>query len=232
MPCPTDQQLAADALHQAFLVNILVEAEANLHEDGSDSGYDSDSDSSSESSESDSGSSSSSSSLSSDEEPGITTNEVMLEMMAQLYSEHYFNHQEPINKDTNQLYLLLHDSKIKLPKIFRSYLQITPDCFDDLVKTIADDHVFYNNSNNFQMPIDQQLAIALYCFGHYGNAASTMKVALWAGAGYGTVQLIFGNKFIIFMIQCKCMKMNVCNDPKCSIMHSLFIVYLHSESPQ
>ena len=37
MPCPTDQQLAADALHQAFLVNIVVEAEANLHEDGSDS---------------------------------------------------------------------------------------------------------------------------------------------------------------------------------------------------
>ena len=91
-PHSTDQQLAADALHQAFLVNIIVEADANLHEDGSDSEYDSDSDSSSESSESDSGSSSSSSSLSSDEEPGITTSEVIFQMMAQLYSEHYFNH--------------------------------------------------------------------------------------------------------------------------------------------
>ena len=40
------------------------------------------------------------------------------------------------------------------------------------------------------MPIDQQLAIALYHFGHYGNAASTMKVALWEGAGYGAVQLV------------------------------------------
>ena len=40
------------------------------------------------------------------------------------------------------------------------------------------------------MPIDQQIAIALYHFGHYGNAASTMKVALWAGVGFGTVSLV------------------------------------------
>jgi hypothetical protein len=41
-----------------------------------------------------------------------------------------------------------------------------------------------------QMPIEEQLAIALYRFGHYGNAASTVKVALWAGVGYGTVRLV------------------------------------------
>ena len=40
------------------------------------------------------------------------------------------------------------------------------------------------------MPVEQQLAIALYCFGHYENAASTMKVALWAGVGFGTVPLV------------------------------------------
>ena len=40
------------------------------------------------------------------------------------------------------------------------------------------------------MPVEQQLAIALYRFGHYGNAASTMKVALWAGVGCGTVRLV------------------------------------------
>jgi hypothetical protein len=39
------------------------------------------------------------------------------------------------------------------------------------------------------MPVAHQLAIALYRFGHYGNAVSTVKVALWAGYGYGTVQL-------------------------------------------
>ena len=40
------------------------------------------------------------------------------------------------------------------------------------------------------MLVEQQLAIALYCFGHYRNAASTMKVALWAGVGFGTVPLV------------------------------------------
>ena len=41
------------------------------------------------------------------------------------------------------------------------------------------------------MPVKQQLAIALYRFGHYGNAASTMKVALWAGVGFGTVERVW-----------------------------------------
>jgi hypothetical protein len=56
--------------------------------------------------------------------------------------------------------------------------------------TIKDDSIFHNNSNNPQMPVAEQVAIALYHFGHYGNAASQMKVALWAGVGYGTVSLV------------------------------------------
>ncbi|KAG2353472.1 hypothetical protein BDR07DRAFT_1214005, partial [Suillus spraguei] len=34
------------------------------------------------------------------------------------------------------------------------------------------------------------LAIALYCFGHYGNAASTWKVALQFGVGFSTALLV------------------------------------------
>ena len=40
------------------------------------------------------------------------------------------------------------------------------------------------------MSVDEQLTIALYHFGHYGNAVSTMKVALWAGVGFGSVFLV------------------------------------------
>ena len=40
------------------------------------------------------------------------------------------------------------------------------------------------------MSVHEQVAIALYWFGHYGNAASTMKVALQFGVGYGTVLLV------------------------------------------
>jgi len=37
------------------------------------------------------------------------------------------------------------------------------------------------------MPVDYQLAIALYRFGYYGNAASIQRIADWAGVGKGTV---------------------------------------------
>ena len=40
------------------------------------------------------------------------------------------------------------------------------------------------------MAVQDQIAIALYRFRHYGNAATTVKVALWAGIGYGTVCLV------------------------------------------
>ncbi|KAF8230065.1 hypothetical protein L208DRAFT_1283661, partial [Tricholoma matsutake] len=73
---------------------------------------------------------------------------------------------------------------------FCSYLWIDPGCFDDLVNVLKDDPVFHNNSNNPQMPIDEQLTIALFQFGHYGNAVGTLKVALWAGVGFGTVPLV------------------------------------------
>jgi len=104
--------------------------------------------------------------------------------MGQLYSKHYFATREAIPKDSNQLYLLLNDYKVNQPDIFRSYLHISPDCFDAVVEAIQDDEIFCNNSNNAQVPVTQQVAIALYHFGHYGNAASTMKVALWAGVGF------------------------------------------------
>ena len=95
------------------------------------------------------------------------------------------NSRQPIAKSDTQLHLLLTEWKVSRPEIFRSYLHINPACFDDLVAVIQDDEVFQNNSNNPQMPVAEQLAIALFRFGHYGNATSTLKVALWAGVGYG-----------------------------------------------
>ena len=183
MPYQTDRQLVASALHQAFLVNIIAEAEAQLLQDGEESDYSSASRSESSSSGSSSSSSSSSSKSSSDEEP-LTASETPLDVMGQPYSKHYFVTCEAIPKDSNQLYLLLNDYKVNQPDIFRSYLHISPDCFDAVVEAIQDDEIFRNNSNNAQVPVTQQVAIALYHFGHYGNAASTMKVALWAGVGF------------------------------------------------
>lgn len=55
---------------------------------------------------------------------------------------------------------------------------------------ICHDPIFHNNSQNEQHPVDEQLAFTLYRFGHFGNAAGTLKVALWAGIGYGTVDQV------------------------------------------
>ena len=59
--------------------------------------------------------------------------------------------------------------------------------FDALVNQISEDVVFTNNSNNPQLPVDIQLAITLYCFGHDGNASGLQSSSTWAGVGKGTV---------------------------------------------
>ena len=66
---------------------------------------------------------------------------------------------------------------------------MTPECFDALLAAIQGHPIFHNNSHVEQLSVDVQLAIALYRFGHYGNAASVCKVAIWAGVGFGTVTL-------------------------------------------
>ncbi|KAF8580166.1 hypothetical protein K439DRAFT_1290712, partial [Ramaria rubella] len=71
--------------------------------------------------------------------------------------------------------------------LFQSLLHMSPCTFDALLSKIQNHPVFQNNSDNEQISVDYQVAIILYCLGHFGNAASMQKVGLWAGYGYGTV---------------------------------------------
>ncbi|KAJ7606362.1 hypothetical protein DFH06DRAFT_925653, partial [Mycena polygramma] len=73
------------------------------------------------------------------------------------------------------------------PKRFRRNLRVSPETFDELVLRIEDHPVFSNNSRNPQTPTFIQLAIALYRFGHDGNAASVDSIAQWAGVSVGLV---------------------------------------------
>lgn len=59
--------------------------------------------------------------------------------------------------------------------------------FDLLVEAIQDDPVFTNESRNPQMPVEQQLAIALYRFGRNGNGVILQDVSWWAGVAKGSV---------------------------------------------
>ncbi|KAG2108387.1 uncharacterized protein F5147DRAFT_576725 [Suillus discolor] len=73
---------------------------------------------------------------------------------------------------------------------FRESFRVSPCTFDKICTKLAPDPVFSNNSQNEQIPLADQLAVALYHFGHDGNGASMQAVADWAGLGKGTVHLI------------------------------------------
>lgn len=87
----------------------------------------------------------------------------------------------------SQLYLVLHTYKTSDPKRFRRNLRVTPATFDGLVAKIKDDPIFLSEGSASQRPVDEQLAIALFRFGHFGNAASVESIAQWAGVSAGLV---------------------------------------------
>jgi hypothetical protein len=79
--------------------------------------------------------------------------------------------------------------KVERSDQFQEILRVNPATFDKIVDNIKDDPVFFNNSNNPQIPVEQQLTITLYRFGHDGNAASQAAVGHWAGGGKGSPSL-------------------------------------------
>lgn len=167
MPRVTERQENVNALLDAFILHLVAQMEADAFCVDPDSDNSSDTDV--------------------DDDP-IT--DALLKSIEALYNERYTVPRCDIPKTHENLQLLLDEHRKHFPDIFHSYTRITPECFDNLVDSIKNHPVFHNNSNNQQMPVEEQVAIALYWFGHYGNAASTMKVSLWAGVGYGTVRNI------------------------------------------
>jgi hypothetical protein len=107
-----------------------------------------------------------------------------------LYQDRYQEERRAIPKTGDNIETLLNIYKASFPDIFRSFMHMSPACFDTLVNSIKDHPIFHNDSNNSQMPVEKQVAIALYRFAHYGNAASMLKVALWGGVGNGTACLL------------------------------------------
>ena len=87
----------------------------------------------------------------------------------------------------SQLYLVLVLYKEDDHKRFRQNLRVNPETFDALVKRIEDNAVFASDGPQNQLPVDEQLAIVLFRFGHYGNAASVEAIAQWAGVSAGMV---------------------------------------------
>jgi hypothetical protein len=67
-------------------------------------------------------------------------------------------------------------------------LRVSPYVYEVLINLISDHAVFQNHSHNQQTPVWVQLAITLYCLGHYSNSASIRDVAWNFGFSEGAVE--------------------------------------------
>ena len=95
-------------------------------------------------------------------------------------------HPNTIHK-LSHLYLALVAYKDEDPKLFQCNLCVSPETFDALDAKIEGHPIFQNVSPNEQLQVDQQLAIVLFHFCHFGNSASVESVAQWAGCSAGMV---------------------------------------------
>ena len=83
---------------------------------------------------------------------------------------------------------------------FRQNLRVLPHTFDQLVQHIEEHPVFHNQSNCQQFPVEIQLAITLFHFGHDDNSTSVEAVAQWAGVSVGTVIKATRQVIIAFLL--------------------------------
>lgn len=87
----------------------------------------------------------------------------------------------------SQLHLVLVLYKRDDPYRFRRNLRVSSTTFDELVTRIGTHEVFVSSGSRPQLPVDEQLAIALKRFGNFGSNASVEAVAQWAGVSAGMV---------------------------------------------
>lgn len=109
----------------------------------------------------------------------------------QMYASRYQVPRRPFPRPPPDLPHLLNVIKVQRPDHFRKSLRVSPSTFDRLIERLQDDPVFSSgNSPNKQTPVEYQLAVTLYRFGHFGNAASIDDIAKWSGLGKGTIFLV------------------------------------------
>lgn len=129
------------------------------------------------------------------------------EEITQMYEHRYEAPRDPIPRMSQSF---LHHTLMTLKNgradMFRQELRVSPYTFDQLVAAIENDPVFQNNSETaHQAPVEEQLAVVLYRFGHDGNGASLQGVANWAGIGKGTV-LIYTKRILTALLRPEFMK--------------------------
>ncbi|KAF9069640.1 hypothetical protein BDP27DRAFT_1222084 [Rhodocollybia butyracea] len=99
-----------------------------------------------------------------------------------LYKTRYRKPRNNYKRPPDTLLHVLHVWKTDQPDQFCENLQLDPKTFDSLVAELQNDPIFSSgDGGRSQAPVEHQIAVALYHFGHYGNGASLQQVANWCG---------------------------------------------------
>ncbi|KAG5650684.1 hypothetical protein H0H81_011377 [Sphagnurus paluster] len=149
MPRSTERQDFADALEEAFIVQLMMELEEKVERELASSSDD-ESDSSGGSGKADE--SPAEMEESDDDKDMKPLSETLLEGLAEAFVNRYHNQRGKISKSKINLDLLLGNYKTSRPDVFQSYFRVTPACFDVLVEAISSHMVFRSGTSNDQMP--------------------------------------------------------------------------------
>lgn len=118
------------------------------------------------------------------EDTGLINEETPEELLAFIYTKRYLEPRTPVPKSHEWC-------ESVLPKYddtrFRQIMRISRHAFAFILQSIKSHPTFTNNSQNNQRCVEQQLQIALFRFGRFGNAASIMEVSRAFGVSEGTV---------------------------------------------
>jgi len=109
------------------------------------------------------------------------------QILTAIRNTRYLRERGPVLKIGNKELLWEYAKNDKDHHCFVQMLRISPDTFEILHHLIKDDPVFYNNSNNPQAPVEEQLGVTLFRLGRFGNSAGVMDVAREFGIAEGSV---------------------------------------------
>ena len=108
------------------------------------------------------------------------------ELLHHLVTAHVLLEAPPLPKVSQ--FSLLECWRVDSLECFRWKVWVNLEMFDGLLALIVNNDIFSNNSNCPQLPIHIQLAIFLFCAGHYGNTVSPEDAAQLASISVGGVE--------------------------------------------
>ena len=116
--------------------------------------------------------------------------QIDMEMLRAIRSTRYLNPRSIVPKvDTPSLSIVWEYAKDPAQHgRFQHMLRVSPRVFQVIIELIKDHHVFHNESNHSQAPVEHQLAVTLFRMGRFGNAASLEDIAREAGCSKGSVE--------------------------------------------